>query len=71
MLITKEKNMTAIELFNEKGYTFEDKTNYIEYRNVASFVRFSKTDKAYWTNLTDISDLKTAIYTQMQELGWV
>ena len=63
--------MTAEQLFLEKGFVKSITDTEIVFTKGDGFIKFSLTDRSYWHNLTDITDLKPAIQQQNTELGWV
>lgn len=61
--------MNAEELFLEKGFAKSVNDTEVAFTKDNDFIKFSKTDYSYWTNLTDVEELKPAINAQLVEMG--
>ena len=61
--------MNAEELFLEKGFAKSVNDTEVAFTKDNGFIKFSKTDYSYWTNLTDVEELKPAINAQLVEMG--
>ena len=61
--------MNAEELFLEKGFAKSVNDTEVPFTKDNDFIKFSKTDYSYWTNLTDVEELKPAINAQLVEMG--
>ena len=61
--------MNAEELFLEKGFAKSVNDTEVSFTKDNDFIKFGKTDYSYWTNLTDVEELKPAINAQLVEMG--
>jgi hypothetical protein len=61
--------MNAEELFLEKGFAKSVNDTEVAFTKDNDFIKFGKTDYSYWTNLTDVEELKPAINAQLVEMG--